>query len=28
VMRKMKANSLAGLVTMAAKLRLAPAPKD
>jgi hypothetical protein len=27
VMRKMKANSLADLVTMAAKLRLAPAPK-
>ena len=28
VMRKMKADSLADLVTMAAKLRLAPAPKD
>ena len=28
VMRKMKADSLAALVTMAAKLRLAPAPKD
>jgi FixJ family two-component response regulator len=28
VMRKMKANSLADLVTMAAKLRLATAPKD
>jgi len=28
VMRKMKADSLAELVTMAAKLRLAPAPKD
>ena len=27
VMRKMKANSLADLVNMAAKLRLAPAPK-
>jgi FixJ family two-component response regulator len=27
VMRKMKANSLADLVTMAASLRLAPAPK-
>jgi FixJ family two-component response regulator len=27
VMRKMKANSLADLVTMAAKLRVAPAPK-
>jgi FixJ family two-component response regulator len=28
VMRKMKADSLADLVTMAARLRLAPAPKD
>jgi FixJ family two-component response regulator len=28
VMRKMKADSLADLVTMAAKLRLAPAPKN
>jgi FixJ family two-component response regulator len=28
VMRKMRADSLADLVTMAAKLRLAPAPKD
>src|SRR3954451_12204804 len=28
VMRKMKADSLPDLVTMAAKLRLAPAPKD
>ena len=28
VMRKMKADSLADLVTMAAKLRLAPMPKD
>ena len=28
VMRKMRADSLAALVTMAAKLRLAPAPKD
>jgi FixJ family two-component response regulator len=28
VMRKMKADSLAALVTMAAKLRLAPALKD
>jgi FixJ family two-component response regulator len=27
VMRKMKANSLADLVTMAAKLRVTPAPK-
>ena len=28
VMRKMKANSLPDLVTMAAKLRLAPMPKN
>jgi FixJ family two-component response regulator len=28
MMRKMKAASLADLVTMAAKLRLAPTPKD